>query len=681
MKKKSLRFGLIGILVVFAVVPVLILGVVGTFLIIGYTNNSRMGELSDISLTKAGVVNTIFESYQSTATALAKMDDVIENAQNGGSGGLSKIKAVGDKNPDIYDTLIVGSDGSIIVSNLNKQTGTFENFNADNMPAVSGVLSWEQYGFDTFFVSHEIYADPDNKTGGLLGYICLIINPESVDTSESPVANNLMTALGGTYLGEKAHLALVDTDGNAINSDGSGKIMKSAQVDSALVSETKKIFDKVKTTTSDKDASKNVFTDKSGKLAYAAGAIPNVPSWRWVGIADASGFSSFSSRTNIVAWIIVVVSALAASAIGLVIVGKFVGRMQEILKKVNNISFEDGISSMRFDVKNDKSELTMIQNAFNEFLDEVNLNSQRYRTIANLSDNMLFEWDLHKESMYVSDNTLAKFAINPDIAGLANGRFLDSLMSTEDADKYKRDINALLKSKGKMSSQYQIQTKAGATIWASVSATVITDRLGEPLRVIGVITDIDNEKKMELQLSERASIDFLSQLYNRSTFIRMLTTELERRGPKKVGIMFIDVDDFKFINDRYGHTIGDEVIRYVADTIRKKVDDRGGFAGRFGGDEFVLCYTNQEDIANAEQIAMDLIDELYMGYTTTDGQLINVRASIGISYCPDHTEEVNDLLSFSDTAMYFVKKNGKTNYHVYVPEDSESGEYIDPEGY
>ena len=336
---------------------------------------------------------------------------------------------------------------------------------------------------------------------------------------------------------------------------------------------------------------------------------------------------------------------------------------------------------MRFDVKKGKSELGVIQNSFNEFLDEVSLNSQRYRTLASLSDNMLFEWDFHKESMYVSENLLAKFDVNHETATLNNGRFLDALMSEEHAEKYKSDINTLLRNKNKLTAEYQLMAKSGANVWVSFSATCITDRVGETIRVIGVLTDIDNEKKMELQLSERASYDFLSQLYNRSTFIRMLTSELDRRGPNKIGVMFIDVDDFKFINDRYGHTIGDEVIRYVADTIRTKVDDKGGFAGRFGGDEFVLCFTDQADIANSEQIAMDIIDELYVGYTTTDGTLINVRASIGIAYCPEHTEDVNELLSFSDTAMYFVKKNGKTNYHVYVTEDSESGEYIDPEGY
>ena len=673
MKKSSMKFGLVGILIVFAIVPVLILGVVGTFSIMDYTNDVRMGELTDVSLTKSGVINTVFESYQSDAMALSKMSGVISSAKNGNSDGLNELKAVSDNSSDIYDALILDKNGSVVTSSKGQETGTFEQWNADNMPAVSEILSWEKYGgISAFFISHEIHSDPDQK-GDLLGYVCLIISPDE-DSS-------LMAVLNGTYLEGSAHLALVDIEGNAINSDGTGKVMKVSDVEPTLGSYTTNFFNEVKTTTSDKDALSNLYSKKSGKYAFVAGAIPNVISWRWVGIADTGNFSSFSTRTTIVSWIIVVVSALLASFIGFVIINRFVGNMHTMIKKMNNVNLDEGFSSMRFDVKKGKSELGMIQNSFNEFLDEVNMNSQRYRTIANLSDNMLFEWDFHKESMYVSDNTLAKFDLNPEVATLNNGRFLDSLMSEEDSDKYKRNINTLLKNKNKFTEQYQLQTKSGATIWASVSATCVTDRLGEPLRVIGVIVDIDNEKKMELQLSERASYDFLSQLYNRSTFIRMLTSELDRRGPKKIGVMFIDVDDFKFINDRFGHTVGDEVIRYVADTIRTKVDDKGGFAGRFGGDEFVLCFTDQDDIANSEQIAMDIIDELYVGYTTTEGMLINVRASIGIAYCPEHTEDVNELLSFSDTAMYFVKKNGKTNYHVYVTEDSESGEYIDPEGY
>lgn len=673
MRKSTLKFALIGILLIFAILPILILGVVGTFSINGYSNNVRMNELSTVSLSKAGAVETIMSGYIADATALSKMDTVVASAKNNDNTALDTLNVFTENNADIHDALIVDTNGNVLVSSKNVEQGSFEHFNADGMPVVSNLVSWEKYGFDAMYVCREIYANPDNKTGGKLGYVCLIISPNS--------DSMLMKALSGTYLETNAYLALIDSEGNMLNFDNSGTAKKSGEVDAAVVSAKDNIFNLTQNVSGDSSSKSDAVTGKAGKYAYSCGAMQNVTSWRWVGIADASTFSSFSVKTNMIVWIAIVVMAALAALVAFIVIGKFIGGMQQMLNTMSNINVEDGLSAVRFNIKKGKSELEMIQASFNDFLDEVYINGERYKTIAELSDNMLFEWDFHKETMYVSDNTLAKFDLNTQGATLSNGKFLDSLMTPEDAEKYKRDINTLLKNKSGYSAEYQLKAKSGATVWVSFRATCITDRLGEALRVIGVMTDIDNEKKMELQLSERASYDFLSQLYNRSTFIRMLSSELDRRGPKKIGIMFIDVDDFKFINDRYGHTIGDEVIRFVADTIRKKVDDKGGLAGRFGGDEFVLCYTDQADVANLEQIAMDIIDELYLGYTTAEGMLINVRASIGISYCPDHTEDVNELISFSDTAMYFVKKNGKTNYHVYVPEDSASGEYIDPEGY
>ncbi len=672
MRKSTLKFALIGILLIFAIAPVLILGVVGTFSVIGYSNDVRMNELSTVSQSKAGSVNTLMSDYVADATALSKMTTVVQNAQNNDGVAWDTINSFTENNADIYDTLIVDTNGNVLISSKNLETGSFEHFNADGMPVVSGLVSWEKYGFDAMYICREIYADPDNKTGGKLGYLCLVISPEADST--------LMKALSGSFLESNGYFALIDSEGNMLNFDNGGSTKKSSEIDSALAAETQKMFDATPNVAGGSETSAPT-QGKAGKYSYVCGIIPNVTTWRWIGLVDASTFSTFAFKTNIISWIAIVIMAVLASVVAMIVISRFIGGMHDMLKTMGNINTDEGISGLRFNIKKGKSELEMIQASFNDFLDEVYINGERYKTIAELSDNMLFEWDFHKETMYVSDNTLQKFDLNTEDATLSNGKFLDSLMSAEDAEKYKRDINNLLKTQSGYSAEYQLKAKSGSTIWVSFRATCISDRLGEPLRVIGVMTDIDNEKKMELQLSERASYDFLSQLYNRSTFIRHLSSELDRRGPKKIGVMFIDVDDFKFINDRYGHTVGDEVIRFVADTIRKKVDDKGGLAGRFGGDEFVLCYTDQGDIANLEQIAMDIIDELYVGYTTAEGMLINVRASIGISYCPDHTEDVNELISFADTAMYFVKKNGKTNYHVYVPEDSASGEYIDPEGY
>lgn len=663
MKKSTMKYGLIVVLVVFALVPAILLGIVGVLTANGFSNDVRQEEFNTITMSKAGTVGTVFSGYLGDAATLSEMSAVAEAAKTGGSGADEIIKSFAASKPDVADALILNADGTVVTSAAGAVKGPFEHKDEISGSAVSTLLSWNEYKSDGFFVSREI------NDGTTVGYVCLVIIP-SEDTAVSQ-------ALSGKYLNGKANFALIDREGGMINFAGDGACTKSGQLDGAISGKLGEIFgNKV-----DAAAGENRVLGSAGKYRFISGVIPGVTSWRWIALADSGEFGTAVSP--VVPLIVLAIAGVLMSALGVVIVSKYIKNLHDMLKTMDGITHENGISTTRFKVKkkDEKSELGAIQKLFNDFLDEAKINSDRYRTIASLSDNMLFEWDFHKEVMYMSDNMLQKFDLKAEGATLSNGRFLDSLMTPEDADKYKRDISTMLKNQKGYSTQYHLMTKSGTPIWVSFRANCITDRVGEPLRVIGALTDIDNEKKAEMQLSERASIDFLSQLYNRSTFIRMLSQELERRGPNKVATMFIDVDDFKFINDRYGHSSGDEAIRFVADNIRKKVDGRGGFAGRFGGDEFVLCYTNQEDIANLEQIAMDIIDELYVGFTTDDGTLINVRVSIGISYCPQHTEDVNELLAFSDTAMYFVKKNGKTNYHIYVPEDSESGEYNDPEGF
>ena len=664
MKKSTMKYGLIVVLVIFALVPAILLGIVGVLTANGFSNEVRQEEFETITMSKAGTIGTVFSGYIGDAATLSEISAVAEAAKTGGSSADEIIKSFAAGKTDVADALILNAEKTVVASAAGAVNGPFEHKDeVDSGSVVSTLLSWNEYKSDGFFVSREI------NDGTTVGYVCLVIVP----SADSAVSN----ALSGKYLNEKANIALIDRDGGMINFAGDGACTKSGQLDGAIKGKLSEIFsNKV-----DAAANENRVSGNAGKYRFISGVLPGVTSWRWIALADAGEFGTAVS--TVVPLIVLAIAGILMSALGVVIVSKFVKNMHEMLGTMDGISHENGISSTRFNVKkkDEKSELGAIQKLFNDFLDDAKINSERYRTIANLSDNMLFEWDFHKEVMYMSDNMLQKFDINPEGATLSNGRFLDRLMTPEDADKYKRDISAMLKNQRGYNTQYHLMTKSGTPIWVSFRANCITDRVGEPLRVIGTLTDIDNEKKAEMQLSERASIDFLSQLYNRSTFIRMLTQELERRGPNKVATMFIDVDDFKFINDRYGHSSGDEAIRFVADNIRKKVDGRGGFAGRFGGDEFVLCYTNQEDIANLEQIAMDIIDELYVGFNTDDGTLINVRVSIGISYCPQHTEDVNELLAFSDTAMYFVKKNGKTNYHIYMPEDSESGEYNDPEGF
>lgn len=673
----KLKIVLTAVMLVFAIVPAVIVGAIGTFSVMGYERSAKDNTLQQVGESKSAGIKQAFKSYSSIVGAIAKSEAAVDVAHGMGSAD-AELEAAVAADPDILDMMILDDSGTVIEAVNGSEGGVFENLPMNdqgviNMPSVSEMLNWTSYG-DAIFVADPI---PSDNASGEAGYVVAIVSagPDSA----------VMKALSGQFVNlSGASFMIVDKNGVAVNYKQSGSINKEF-AGSALQSDIAQFFDTSNSGYSDLKNSKDIKSIKgsAGGSTYFVGlAGTDVMNWRWVASADNAAFSQFSTTTNLLGWVVVVASAVVFSIASLLVIGRFLGNMNGMLKTMTEISEAEGSTDIRFKVTNRRSELGEIQTSFNELLDEVFLSEERHRTIAELSDNMLFEWDFHKERMYASKNMLAKFDIDTDSATLSNGKFIDSLMSQDDSEKYKRDMNGLLKNKSGYSAEYQLKTKSGAVIWVSLRAVCITDRLGEPLRVIGVMTDIDNEKKLELQLSERASYDFLSQLYNRNTFIRNLTSEIERRGTKRVAVSFIDVDDFKFINDRYGHTIGDEVIRFVADTIRTKVDDRGGFAGRFGGDEFVLCFTNQDDIANIENISMDIINELYEGYTTADGAMhIDVKASIGVAFCPEHTEDVNELLSFADTAMYFVKKNGKTNYHIYIPEDSATDEYIDPEGF
>lgn len=673
----KLKIVLTAVMLVFAIVPAVIVGAIGTFSVMGYERSAKDNTLQQVGESKSAGIKQAFKSYSSIVGAIAKSEAAVDVAHGMGSAD-AELEAAVAADPDILDMMILDDSGTVIEAVNGSEGGVFENLPMNdqgviNMPSVSEMLNWTSYG-DAIFVADPI---PSDNASGEAGYVVAIVSagPDSA----------VMKALSGQFVNlSGASFMIVDKNGVAVNYKQSGSINKEF-AGSALQSDIAQFFDTSNSGYSDLKNSKDIKSIKgsAGGSTYFVGlAGTDVMNWRWVASADNAAFSKFSTTTNLLGWVVVAASAVVFSIASLLVIGRFLGNMNGMLKTMTEISEAEGSTDIRFKVTNRRSELGEIQTSFNELLDEVSLSEERHRTIAELSDNMLFEWDFHKERMYASKNMLAKFDIDTDSATLSNGKFIDSLMSQDDSEKYKRDMNGLLKNKSGYSAEYQLKTKSGAVIWVSLRAVCITDRLGEPLRVIGVMTDIDNEKKLELQLSERASYDFLSQLYNRNTFIRNLTSEIERRGTKRVAVSFIDVDDFKFINDRYGHTIGDEVIRFVADTIRTKVDDRGGFAGRFGGDEFVLCFTNQDDIANIENISMDIINELYEGYTTADGAMhIDVKASIGVAFCPEHTEDVNELLSFADTAMYFVKKNGKTNYHIYIPEDSATDEYIDPEGF
>ena len=197
-----------------------------------------------------------------------------------------------------------------------------------------------------------------------------------------------------------------------------------------------------------------------------------------------------------------------------------------------------------------------------------------------------------------------------------------------------------------------------------IKANKFYDRDDVPTKIVGVIVDIDREKKSEMHLLQKASYDNLTQLYNRETFTKTLAAEMEHSAARKTleAMLFIDLDDFKFFNDQYGHACGDEVLKFVADTLKEICFERG-FAGRLGGDEFVVCITNLILIGDIGDIAQEIIDILSNGFTSESCEKeLAIHCSIGIAFFRENGKNTEELIAAADEAMYVIKKHGKSAY-------------------
>ncbi len=163
------------------------------------------------------------------------------------------------------------------------------------------------------------------------------------------------------------------------------------------------------------------------------------------------------------------------------------------------------------------------------------------------------------------------------------------------------------------------------------------------------------------EIQEIARTDGLTGIFNRAYFENVATDYI---GRMKSGYMFmLDLDNFKGVNDMYGHIAGDEVLKKFADIIVMNVDGKG-IIGRIGGDEFVVilgeCNSREEAAAVAKRIISDIKD---YKFRFTDMSLVS--SSIGISVYPDDGKTFMELYNTADKALYYVKQNGKMGYHFY----------------
>lgn len=209
--------------------------------------------------------------------------------------------------------------------------------------------------------------------------------------------------------------------------------------------------------------------------------------------------------------------------------------------------------------------------------------------------------------------------------------------------------------------------KNGGEIPVLYSSSVLRDAEGRTQGIICVARDITARKQTEEKINFMAYYDALTLLPNRALFNDRLLQELAHahRKKQKLGIMFIDLDRFKVVNDTLGHAVGDQLLKVVSTILRDCLRE-GDTVSRQGGDEFALIITELTDARSMQEVAGKIV-RAFTRPVAVDGHDLYVGASIGVSLYPDDGSTPEILIKNADIAMYRAKENGGSRYCFYSP--------------
>ncbi|MGD8589214.1 MAG: EAL domain-containing protein [Chromatiales bacterium] len=283
--------------------------------------------------------------------------------------------------------------------------------------------------------------------------------------------------------------------------------------------------------------------------------------------------------------------------------------------------------------------------------------------------------DNTNEAVVITDQETRIIEVNPayeKMLGFSRseliGRLLCNMVRTgkHDADFYQRMWHSI-DHHGYWSGEIFDRHKNGELIpfWMSVNA--IRDETGNISKYIGLSRDIRELKQAERQLEQLAYFDPLTGLANRALFEQRLVEALNnaRIDGCRLALLYVDLDRFKHVNDTHGHSIGDELLMQVSVRLKNVLRDNDTVA-RMGGDEFTIILSRIKVKSDAMHVAAKIVAAISRPVTLS-GVEINIGASIGLAYFPEHGENIETLKKHADIAMYQAKEAGRNRYQVFDP--------------
>jgi diguanylate cyclase (GGDEF)-like protein/PAS domain S-box-containing protein len=278
-----------------------------------------------------------------------------------------------------------------------------------------------------------------------------------------------------------------------------------------------------------------------------------------------------------------------------------------------------------------------------------------------------------QDGMMVLNRHRMLVSINPAFTALTGydegdvvGRSPEFLLP-ERPEETLADMRGEMMTAGYWQGEVWFRRKTGELFMTKLSVSAVKSVAGRPTHFVGVFTDITQLKQTEERLAKMAHFDTLTELPNRVMIHQRLAhaVNLAQRHHTLVGVVFIDLDNFKTVNDGLGHAAGDSLLRQVAQRLRQRVRQEDTL-GRLGGDEFILVLEHLRHPQQAAHVATAILETLNQPFTLDGGQQVYVRASIGISLFPADGQDASELVRNADAAMYESKRRGRNSFSFYT---------------
>ena len=303
---------------------------------------------------------------------------------------------------------------------------------------------------------------------------------------------------------------------------------------------------------------------------------------------------------------------------------------------------------------------------------------ERYEIVEEISDDIMFNYDVVSDVFECSSKILKGIGTRTKIENAIESITYGDMLDHRDVPAFIMALSNALSGKKLNAFDARLINNHGDGVWHRIKFAALYDDDGNAVRFIGTMTDIDKEKKEKSRLISRAETDQLTGFLNKIS-TSMKINEFLREYPEDEGVLFLlDLDDFKKLNDTYGHQAGDNFLREFTSKllIRSRSNN---VLGRIGGEEFVVYINKKKDSeGNIEDIANEVANEI-LEYCR-EVRLDNLpdkefTCSVGVALYPQNGASYMELYKKADTAMYEVKRNGKNNYAFAVDTDTSGDEF------